>query len=182
MRGCFLRPRVFLMINEFFRIGVITGTHGIKGEFKVFPTTDDARRYDSLKSAFLETKNGRVEFNVKGVKYFKNMVILATDITSSIDEAMQYKNCDIYVSRENAVPLEEDEHYIADLIGLNVFTDSGENFGTVKDILQTGANDVYVIDADGREYLFPSIPECILDIDIERGFVRVHIMDGLLDL
>lgn len=101
----------------------------------------------------------------------------------SIGDVEPYRKRDLLVKREDAVPLGPDEHFIADLIGLSVVTDAGEEFGTVRDILQTGANDVYVIDGrDGKEYLFPSIRECILDVNLEQGQVTVHIMDGLLDL
>ena len=94
-----------------------------------------------------------------------------------------FRNKDILITRDQAVKLNPDENFIADLIGLKVLTDEGEEFGTVKDILQTAANDVYVIEGpEGKEYLFPSIKECILNVDLEAGTVTVHIMDGLLDL
>ena len=86
------------------------------------------------------------------------------------------------VTRENAVPLEEDEYYIADLIGLMVVTDDGKTLGKLKDVLQTGANDVYVVEtAAGKEVLLPVIRECVLDIDLKAGVVTVHVMPGLLD-
>ena len=96
---------------------------------------------------------------------------------------MCIRDRDILITRDQAVKLNPDENFIADLIGLKVLTDEGEEFGTVKDILQTAANDVYLIEGpEGKEYLFPSIKECILNVDLEAGTVTVHIMDGLLDL
>lgn len=170
-------------MEQFLRVGVITSPHGIQGEVKVFPTTDDINRFKKLKEVFLDTGRERVLLHVERVKFFKGIAILKFKEFSSINEVEQYRKKDLYVSRDQAVKLEPNENFIADLIGLSVVTDQGEEFGTVKDILQTGANDVYVIDGtDGKEYLFPSIRECILDVDLEAGKVLVHILDGLLDL
>lgn len=170
-------------MEQFLRVGVITSPHGIQGEVKVFPTTDDINRFKKLKEVFLDTGRERVLLHVERVKFFKGMAILKFKEFSSINEVEQYRKKDLYVSRDQAVKLDPNENFIADLIGLSVVTDQGEEFGTVKDILQTGANDVYVIDGtDGKEYLFPSIRECILDVDLEAGKVLVHILDGLLDL
>lgn len=170
------------MKSEYFRIGVLTNTHGIKGEFKVYPTTEDMHRYDYLKNVFIENKAGKKYFEVESVKYFKNMVILKLSGIDDIDEALKYKGLDLYVSREDAIPLEEGEYYVSDLIGLKVMTDNGDELGEVKDILQTGANDVYVVKTPEKEVLLPSIPECILKVDLDNETVLVHIMDGLLDL
>ena len=88
-----------------------------------------------------------------------------------------------WTERDQAVKLGPDENFIADLIGLKVVTDEGQDFGTLKEVMKTGANDVYIIEAkDGKEYLFPAIKPCILDVDLGRQTVTVHIMDGLLDL
>ena len=148
---------------EFLRVGTIASTHGIRGEVKVFPTTDDVKRFKKLKHCFLDTGKERIPLEVESVKFFKGK--------------------DLLVDRANAVKLAKDEYFIADLIGLKVVTDEGKDFGTLKDVLQTGANDVYVIDGtDGKEYLFPVIRECVLDVSLEKGIVTVHIMPGLLDL
>lgn len=170
-------------MEQFLRVGVISSTHGIKGEVKVFPTTDDASRFKKLKEVLLDTGKERISMEVEQVKFHKNMVIVKFKGYDNISDVEKYKGNDLLVSREQAVELEPDENFIIDLIGLKVVTDEGADFGTVKDILQTGANDVYVIDGnDGKEYLFPSIKECILDVSLDEGKVTVHIMDGLLDL
>lgn len=170
-------------MEEFLRVGVITSTHGLRGEVKVFPTTDDVKRFKSLKRAVIDTGAGLLPVEISQVCFFKNLAILKFKDLDSINDVEPYRKRDLLVKREDAVPLGPDEHFIADLIGLSVVTDAGEEFGTVRDILQTGANDVYVIDGrDGKEYLFPSIRECILDVNLEQGQVTVHIMDGLLDL
>lgn len=170
-------------MEQFLRVGVITSTHGIRGEVKIFPTTDDPERFRVLKEALIDTGKDRLPVQIEQVKFFKNMVILKFKDLDSINDVELYRGKDLLVDRVHAVPLEEGENYIADLIGLTVVTDEGVSFGTVKDIMQTGANDVYVIQGnDGREYLFPSTKECILDVRLEEGTVLVHILDGLLDL
>ena len=186
------RKTAFLTVNrhqwenhmeQYLRVGVITSTHGIRGEVKVFPTTDDVNRFKKLRQAVIDTGKEKLPVTVEQVRFFKNMVIVKFKGIDNINDCAAYKGKDLLVSREHAVKLAPDENFIVDLIGLTVVTDEGEEFGTVKDILQTGANDVYVIDGnDGKEYLFPSIKECILDVDLEAGRVTVHILDGLLDL
>lgn len=168
---------------EFLRVGTIASTHGIRGEVKVFPTTDDVKRFKKLKHCFLDTGKERIPLEVESVKFFKQFAILKFKDCDNINDVEKYKGKDLLVDRANAVKLQKDEYFIADLIGLKVVTDEGNDFGTLKDVLQTGANDVYVIDGtDGKEYLFPVIRECVLDISLEKGIVTVHIMPGLLDL
>ena len=125
----------------------------------------------------------KMPVTVEQARFFKNMVILKFKEMNRIEDCEPFRNKDILITRDQAVKLNPDENFIADLIGLKVLTDEGEEFGTVKDILQTAANDVYLIEGpEGKEYLFPSIKECILNVDLEAGTVTVHIMDGLLDL
>lgn len=168
---------------EFLRVGTIASTHGIRGEVKVFPTTDDMNRFKTLKKCILDTGREHIPLEVEGVKFFKQFAILKFKGYDNINDIEKYRGKDLLVDRENAVDLEEDEFFIADLIGLKVVTDDGKDFGVLTDVLQTGANDVYAIEAhDGKEYLFPVTRECILDIDLEAGQVTVHILPGLLDL
>lgn len=169
-------------MEELFRVGVISNTHGIRGEVKVYPTTDNVRRFDDLKEVILDTGKEQLNLHVTSVKYFKNMVILKFKEFDNINDIIPYKGMDLLVTRENAIPLEEGEYYIADIIGSKVITDEDKILGTLTDVLQTGANDVYVVKTkDGKEVLLPSIEECILDRDIENKNVKVHIMKGLLD-
>lgn len=169
-------------MEELFRVGVISNTHGIRGEVKVYPTTDNVRRFDDLKEVILDTGKEQLNLHVTSVKYFKNMVILKFKEFDNINDIIPYKGMDLLVTRENAIPLEEGEYYIVDIIGSKVITDEDKILGTLTDVLQTGANDVYVVKTkDGKEVLLPSIEECILDRDIENKIVKVHIMKGLLD-
>lgn len=169
------------MIQEL-QVGVITQTHGIRGEVKVFPTTDDAARFKKLKEVILDTGKERLNMEIESVKFFKQYVIVKFKGYDSINDVEKYKNGKLLVTREKAVKLTKNEYFIADLIGLQVVTDEGAPFGVLKDVLTTGANDVYVVTrTDQSEVLLPAIKECIRNIDMEQGSMTVHIMDGLLD-
>lgn len=166
---------------DLFRVGVIANTHGIRGEVKVFPTTDDPRRYDSLKEVLLDTGTEKIPLKVSNVRYFKNLVIVKFKGIDNINDIEKYKGKDLYVTRENAVPLEEDEYYIADIIGAEVYTDDGKEFGVLSDVLETGANLVFVVKHEGKEVLIPSIPDCVKELDTEAKKVVVHLLPGLLE-
>lgn len=169
------------MLQEL-QVGVITQTHGIRGEVKVFPTTDDVNRFKKLKEVMLDTGKERLTMEIESVKFFKQYVILKFRGYDSINDIEKYKRAKLLVTRDKAVKLKKDEYFIADLIGLKVVTEDGESFGTLKDVLATGANDVYVVERpDTSEILLPAIKECILNVDMEQGCISVHIMDGLLD-
>lgn len=168
------------MISEL-QVGVITQTHGIKGEVKVFPTTDDVSRFRKLKEVIMDTGRERITMEIEGVKFFKQYAIVKFKGYDSINDIEKYKRAKLYVTRDHAVKLQKDEYFIADLVGLNVVTDEGEPFGKMKDVLATGANDVYVVEReDGTEVLLPAIRECVKAVDMEQGQITVHIMDGLI--
>lgn len=167
-------------MEDYLQVGVITTTHGIKGEVKVFPTTDDVNRFTTLKEVLVDTGKDKITLEVEGCKFFKQFVILKFCGINDINEVEQYKKCPLLVTRENAVPLEEDEYFVADLIGLKILTETGIEVGVLKDVISTGANDVYAVKLpDGGEILLPAIKECIMDIDMEAGEMIVHMMKGL---
>lgn len=170
-------------MEDTLRVGVITSTHGVRGEVKVFPTTDDAKRFKKLKEVLLDTGKEQIPMEIEQVKFFKNMVILKFKGFDNINDIEIYKGKDLLVTRDNAVALGPDENFIVDLIGLSVVTDEGEDLGTLTDVIQTGANDVYEVTMPGEKtVLLPAIKQCILDVDLEAGKVLVHLMDGLMDL
>ena len=170
-------------MEDMLRVGVISSTHGVRGEVKVFPTTDDPARFEELETVLLDTGKEKLELEIAGVKFFKNMVILKFKGYDSINDVERYRGRDLWITREQAVPLGEDENFVAYLIGLAVVTDGGETLGTMKDVMFTGANDVYVVEREnGKELLLPAIKDCILDVDLENGVMTVHVLDGLLDL
>ena len=167
-------------MEEYLQIGVITTTHGVRGEVKVYPTTDP-ERFFSLDRVFLDTGKEKRELHVAGVRFFKQLAIVKFKGIDNINDIERYKGCSLYVTREDAVPLEEDEYYIADLIGMKVVLEDGSSFGTLTDVLETGANDVYVEEnGEGEEILLPAIRECILDVDVEKNVMTIHLMKGLI--
>ena len=169
-------------MEKYLRVGVIANTHGVRGEVMVYPTTEDIKRFDYLKEAVIDTGKEKINVNVTGVKYFKNMVILKFEQYDNMDQVIPLKGMDLLVTRENAIPLAEGEHYIVDMIGCKIITDEGNALGELTDVMQTGANDVYVVKTtDGKEVLLPAIKECVLEKDIENKVIKVHIMKGLLD-
>lgn len=167
-------------MEQFLQVGVISSTHGIRGEVKVFPTTDEPARFKKLKKVLLDTGKERLELEIQSVKFFKQFVIVKFRGIDNINDIEKYKGKSLMVPREDAVQLEEDEYYIADLIGMEVHTDGGR-FGTLKDVMETGANEVYIIDSDEHgEVLVPAIHDCILDVDVEKQTMKIRLMDGLI--
>lgn len=168
-------------MEDLFKVGTISSTHGIRGEVKVYPATEDLDRFRQLKHLILDTGKNHINLEIEGVKYFKNQAILKFKGIDNINDIEKYKGKDLFVTRENAVKLEEDEYYVADLIGSNVISDEDIELGKLTEVIKTGANDVYVVTAnDGKEILLPVIRECILDIDIDKQIIKVHVMDGLI--
>ena len=188
-----MRQPFFHSFHMFIERNFIYGKHAacrcdhlyprVRGEVKVFPTTDDAKRFKKLKTVILDTGKGQTTLEIEQVKFFKNMVILKFKGYDNINDVETWRQKDLLITREQAVTLQPDEYFITDLIGLLVKDDTGAEVGTVKDVLETGANDVYVVALpNGKELLLPAIKDCILNVDIEAGEMTVHILDGLMDL
>ncbi len=165
-------------MTDYFRIGVITKPHGLKGEMKVFPVTEDMRRFRHLDTVFVERNSAKTEMKVKGARFQKNMVLLSLDGVDTVEEAQTYTNAVLYVDRAHAIPLEEGEFYVPDLIGMDVVTEDGKPVGKLTDVLSTGANDVYVV--QGREeHLIPAVKEYVRSVDMEKGAMTVHLIEGM---
>ena len=170
-------------MEDLLQVGIIASTHGVRGEVKVYPTTDDPRRFRRLKEVVLDTGKQKMNLEIEGVKFFKQFVILKFKGLDNINDIEKYRQKSLYVTRKNAVRLQRDEYFIADLIGLKVQDEDGKELGTVKDVIETGANDVYEVEmADGKSLLLPAIKQCILNVDVENGTMQVHVLEGLLDL
>ena len=168
-------------MDDYLRVGVITTTHGIRGEVKVFPTTDDPGRFKELKMVFLDTGKELLPLELVGVKFFKQLAILKFKGIDDINEIEKYRGKDLLIHREDAVELEEGEYFIFDLIDSTVYTEDGKELGTLIEIMTTAANDVYVVKTlAGKELLIPSIKECILDVDVANKKIVVHLLDGLM--
>lgn len=170
-------------MEDLLQVGVITSTHGVRGEVKVFPTTDNPARFKKLKQVILDTGKEQIDLEIAGVKFFKNMVILKFKGIDNINDVEKYRQKGLFVTREHAVKLKKDEYFIADLIGLQVTSDEGEALGEISDVLQTGANDVYVIKTpEGEEILLPAIKDCVKAVDIEGKTMEVHLLPGLREI
>ncbi len=169
-------------MEKLLRVGVVTTTHGVRGEVKVFPTTDDPQRFKKLKNVILDDGKQQLDLEITAVKFFKNLVILKFKGLDNMNDVEKFKQADLLVTRENAVKLEPGEYFIADLIGLQGISDEGEVLGELTDVIQTGANDVYVFTKkDEADLLVPKIPDCVKEIDLEKGTVLVHLLPGLKD-
>ena len=163
------------------QVGVISSTHGVRGEVKVFPTTDDVTRFRQLKKVYVDTGREMLPLEIQNVKFFKQFAILKFKGIDNINDIEKYRGKSLMIDREDAVDLEEDEYFIADMIGMKVCTEDGSEFGTLKDVMETGANDVYIIDSlEHGEVLIPAIRECILDVDMDEERMTIHLMEGLV--
>ncbi|WP_461812106.1 ribosome maturation factor RimM [Faecalimonas sp.] len=168
-------------MEKLLQVGVISSTHGVRGEVKVFPTTDDVNRFKKLKQVILDTGKEKMVLEVQGVKFFKQFAILKFKGIDSINEIEKYKGKSLFVDRENAVKLKKDEYFIADMIGMDVYTEDDKFFGVLKDVIETGANDVYMISSEEHgEVLVPAIKQCILNVDIENRKMIIHLLEGLI--
>ena len=167
-------------MQEYFEVGQIVNTFGIKGQLKVKPFTDDMERFEELKTVYICKKNEMKKVEIEDVKYNKQCVLLKVKGIEDLTEAEKYKGLFLKIDRKDAKTLPKDTYFIADILGLEVYTDEGELLGKVDDIFPTGANDVYVVKNElGKQILLPSIPEVIKEIDLEKGKVIVHLIEGL---
>ena len=168
-------------MEKYLEIGQIVNTFGIKGQVKVVPFTDDINRFDELKEIFVEKKNELKLFQIEQVSYSKNMVILKLKGIENPEEAEKLRNCYLKIDRKNAKKLPEGTYFIADLIGLEVYTDEDILLGKLEDIYNTGSSDIYVIKNDvGKQILLPAIKEVLKQVDLENKKIIVHIIEGLL--
>ena len=167
-------------MEDMLQVGVVTTTHGVRGEVKVFPTTDDSARFKKLKNVILDMGREKLDMEITSVKFFKNLVILKFKGYDNINDVERFRQAKLLVTRDNAVELAENEYFIADLIGLKASSDEGEELGEITDVLQTGANDVYVISKEGTpDLLVPAIKDCVVNVDVENGTIVLHLLDGL---
>lgn len=167
-------------MEDLFTVGEIVNTQGIKGEVRVIPQTDDITRFELLKRVFIQRRGAMEEMEIQSVRYHKQFVLLKFKGFDNINDVEKYKGCEIKIPAKEALPCGDDEYYIRDLYGLEVFDESGGHIGTLSDILFTGANDVYAVSREGKkDLLLPAIKSCILDVDIQGGKMTVKVPEGL---
>lgn len=171
---------------EKIRVGIIQTSHGIKGEAKVYPTTDDISHFSLIDKCYLISEDAKKEIDTKLISYRKSNkgLICKFENIDSPEEMAKFRAFSIYVDRNNLPELKENENYIGDLIGLDVFSEDASKLGIVKDIFETGAN--YVLEVEDevthKSIFIPYIKDCILDVKLASKKIKVHLLDGLLDL
>lgn len=169
------------MKQQYFEIGQIVNTFGIKGMVKVNPFTDDISQFEEMETILVDKKGSLLEMQIEEVKYSKNQVLLKLKGIETVNDAEKYRNCYLKLPREKARKLPKNTYFIADLIGLEVYTEEGKLLGKVDDIYNTGASDIYVIkDELGKQILLPAIKDVIKQIDLEQEKIVVHLLDGLV--
>lgn len=168
-------------MKEKLEVGQIVNTFGIKGFVKIYPFVNDINRFDDLKKIYVKTKNQEKELEIEEVKYQKNMVLIKLKGIETPEDANKLRNAYVLIDRKDAIPLEEGEFFIADLLGLPVFLDTGEKLGVLEDIYNTGSSDIYVVKNElGKQFLLPYIDDVIKKIDLENSKIVVHLIEGLI--
>lgn len=167
---------------EYLEIGQIVNTQGLKGEVRIYPYTDDMKRFDELKKIYVEIDNKKIRLDIKSVRYYKNLVIAKFNNIDTIEEAMKYKGKYIFIDEEDKIDLPEDTYYIADLIDCMVVNkDTDDLVGQVVDVFSTKANDVYVVkNEEGREILIPAIKNVIVSIDVKSKRIIINNLEELI--
>jgi 16S rRNA processing protein RimM len=169
------------ILEKYLEIGQIVNTYGIKGYVKVVPYTDNIRRFDDLKTVYIEYKNELLKMSVEEVKYNKNLVLIKFKEIPDINIAEKFKNCFLKIDRQDAVKLPENAYFIVDLIGIDVYTINNDFLGILEDIYNTGSNDIYVVkDHQGKQILLPAISSVIKKIDLQNRKITVDLIEGLI--
>lgn len=168
-------------MKERLEVGQIVNTFGINGFVKVYPYVNDIKRFDDLKNVYIKVKKQESRLEIEEVKYQKNMVLLKFKGIDKVEEAEKLRNSYIEIERKDAIPLEEGEYFIADLLGLDVYLDTGEKLGVLDDIFNNESSDIYVVKNElGKQFLLPYIDEVVKKIDLQNGRIIVHLIDGLV--
>lgn len=169
---------------QYIEVGKIVNTHGIVGELKIIPLTDDPKRYNKLKSVYISPKIGEEmkKYDVMGVKYHKSFVIMKVKDIDDLNAAEKLKEHFVIIDREDAVKLPKDTFFICDLIGMKVFDEEGNSLGVIKEVLQTGSNDVYVVKSDNSgDILIPALKTVVKKVCFEENKMVVNLPQGLID-
>jgi 16S rRNA processing protein RimM len=171
-----------MRLCEYLEIGKIINTHGLKGEVKVLPLTDSVDRYYDLKWVYIDKLGKFEKYNITGVKISRGFVLVKFREIDSIEKAEKLKDLYLKVDRENAIKLPEDSFFICDLLGCQVFDEQNNSLGKIKDVLETGSNDVYVVEGEKYgEILIPALKSVVREVSLENGWIKVVLPEGLLD-
>jgi len=167
-------------MEDYFTIGKIVNTVGVKGELKIFPTTDDPKRFDLLETVCIQLRGDEITKKIQKVRYHRNLVMLTLDGVDSVEAADALRGGIITISRVDALPLDDNEYYLQDLVGMSVLTDCGSVLGTIGDVIFTAANDVYVVRrVNQKDLLIPAIEQCILNVDVAAKQMVVRLLENM---
>lgn len=165
-------------MEDFLSIGQIINTHGVYGELKIYPLTDDINRFDKLDSVYIDNQIRKVI----SVKKQPNKVILKLEGIDSIDDAVKYKNKFIQIPRKDSIKLKEGQYFISDIIGCSVFDENGEFLGKVYDVISTKNNDVYCIKRAGeQDLLVPALKDFVIEVDIQNEKIKIRSVEKWLE-
>ena len=168
--------------EEFVVIGRIVGAHGVRGELKLRPDIDDTEFLGEVDHLFIEGRRGRTQYELKHVRSHKSAVLLTLEGVDDRTAAEGFRNRNVAVPLSWLPDLEEDEFYVAEIVGLTVEDDAGDVLGTIQEVIFTGANEVYVVDHGPHgQFLLPAIASVVQAVDLERGVVTVQLPPGLLE-
>lgn len=169
--------------ENYFKVGTIVNTHGIRGEVKILAITDFAdERFKKGAELQVETKDGFVPFKVKSSRLHKNMWLVLFEGVNNINDIEKYKTHDVYVYGDARETLGGDEYYYDEIIDSRVFDLDGNDIGVVSEIMTTGANDVWVVQRPGqKDALIPMIDDVVKNVDVDNKRITIDALEGLLD-
>lgn len=165
---------------EYLSIGQIVNVHGFKGMVKVYPLTDDMNRFKALKEVYVEENNQLVKYEVEDIKFLSNTVAVKLKGIDTEEQANRLRNFYMKIDRKLAVKLPKDSYFICDLIDLEVYNEKDMFLGKIKDVLQTGSNDVYVVQTNGKDILVPALKHVVKKVDLENKKIMVELPEGLI--
>ncbi len=169
-------------MSQRYEIGRIVNTHGVRGDVKIYPTTDFPERFLGMKSLTVSTRSGLLTYPIKSMRPLegKNVFLAHLEGIETMEAAQALQGFTITVSEDERVPLEENEYWLSDIIGSTVVAETGEELGTVTEFMQTGSNDVYVIkDTKGKLQAIPAVKDVVKSVDVASHKITVCLPEGL---
>lgn len=166
-------------MTKHIQVGKIINTHGIKGDVKIMPLTEDKNRFKKLEYIYIEGIEEKMF--IEKVWFKKNFPILKLKGYNNINDVLKFKEKYLLIDETQKVELSEDEYFIYDMIGLEVYDNEKNKIGAIKDVLKPGANDVYVVKNGNKEYLIPAAKEFIKKVDIEAGKMIIQPIEGMIE-
>ena len=161
------------MLSAYLLVGIVLKPQGVLGQVKVRPVTDDPERFYDLEYVYFNQGKDYIQLPVHEVRVHQGFVYCTLDDTSTREQAEQQRGMELYIAREQAVPLEEDSHFIVDLVGCKVQNLQGEPVGTLVEVLQPGAADVYVIKTPKGNMLVPALKRVVVRVDIQQKLITL---------